>query len=228
VIANRAFGLSRLLASLSKTGQAIEMVREAEEHVQALDSLSLLPDDRNFVKYWLLKVRNNLGWLLILDGRYAESLDVLEPIRILRESDRPLDAPCDSRKEKDVELATVYQNIADADLGLGLLQKAADAASFAEKCRTSKPRFRPNRKSVRALESGKTRGLALYYLGRKAEGLELLKKYVIGMSKELDDTILPASLMEGVVSGNRVSIRDLVNVDQINGNEERRGQETKK
>src|SRR5207302_2028892 len=85
VIANRQIALGNMLPTWGKHRQAISLMREAAAQIEGIETPGLSEQDRLRLQNWQEKVQNNLGWLLIIDGQYSESVAVLNKVLQSRE-----------------------------------------------------------------------------------------------------------------------------------------------
>jgi hypothetical protein len=208
LIANRQINLASLMPGVGKTNYGIVLLRQADRELTAALATSQSENSKKQLEEQQMRSQNNLGWQLQLDGRFAEALQVLETIRTAREKLRNLGKACEAKAdENDRELAAVYQNIADTKLGIGDAKDAAEMAEMVTRCLSSTDLRK------RKLDALKTEGIALFFQDRKIEAQEVLKTFVIGMARFVDDNSLPEQTLEAIVSGRRVSIRDMIDVN---------------
>lgn len=200
-------GLARLLVRLRQpllgaqvSGVVVQRIRTLLEHESDPALAARLRD-------LLLLQLNQQGWALMTGRRFADAVQVLAVVAQDRAASLPASkGPCTPDDHPALALATVQQNVADAFLGLGELEKARDAAGTARQCRTEAGNV------MRAAESKKTEGLALYAMGNKADAKLLLGQYLDEFGSAQDNRAfidLDPYLGGGYVNGRYVAIKTL-------------------
>lgn len=206
VIANRQIHLGKMLPTWGRHKQAITLMRDALTELEAIKDSVFSADDKLRLQVWKEKVQNNVGWLLIADSQYNESIAVLDNVLRSRE-ERKEHLQCGAEDE----LVHVYQNLADAKLAVGLADEAVKFSRSVQAClgdQTAK-------NSKEWLDSQKTLGLALYSSGKLDEAKTVLTVLVVTFAKELDDNYLDERLLLAVVNGKSISIRDAIDVNAV-------------
>jgi hypothetical protein len=194
--------------------KALSMLKLADEDVAALEPLVKTDDDRRWASEWRDKLHSNTAWIFLLLHRFGDAKTILAE-EVAKLPSLPAGI-CNANESSDRERGHMYQNLADAELGLGDAQAAVEDASVALECSIelgTANEVRPVRERPPAkewLDAAKTKGVALIEVGRKQDGQALLMQYLSRLTAELDDNDPPEDHFRAYFSGSPLDIRSLL------------------
>ncbi|MBM3563698.1 MAG: hypothetical protein FJX48_11265 [Alphaproteobacteria bacterium] len=201
--------LGRQLAIVGPQESAPSIFQRAIDNSdQLLGSSELSAAMRKQINSIRLVGLNELGWSLIVSQRYRDSITPLMQARDGWLMQRADPKKCDKTRKEDIELATTDQNLADANLAVGNFEDAYKYAHEAVKCRVELG------SKHKILESEKSEGFALIYLGDEAAGKALLQKYNDSIRGIRDDDILPEGdkfISGAIIAGKFVPVSQFIN-----------------
>lgn len=204
VIANREIALGQMLPRWGQSSQALLVTQDALKQIQTVDVSQAPTKDRRRWEEWQFKVQNDIGWLLINNGRFDEAVPVLQSVLQSRENGHRDSTPCKS----DSEVLHVYQNIADAYLALGNWNEAIKFSRKAVSCVADSP------DSKEWYDAAKTAGLALAGAGQTDEAKKILRDFVVKLAIGLDDNEIAKVSLTATANGKQVSVNDVINVGE--------------
>lgn len=203
VIANREIALGQMLPRWGHPAHALLVTQDALREIQAIDLSQASLTDRRRMEEWQLKVQNDIGWLLIANGKFDQAVRILETVLHSMERPQSSSVQCTSHSE----ILHVYQNIADAQLALGNWTEAVKFGKLAYSCALESPH------SKVWYDAAKTLGLALYSAGQKEKAQKLLTDFVDRLAADLDDNHIGRIGLVAIANGKRVSVKDVIDVD---------------
>jgi hypothetical protein len=133
LIASRELSLASRSAVTGEAKVGLALVYDAATQLATAAELATAPAEKGRIREAWTRAMNDLGWQLILNGRFFEALQVLETVRREREATRQSDQACNDMSENDRELAAVYQNIADANIAIGGPKELEESERYATK-----------------------------------------------------------------------------------------------
>lgn len=204
VIANREIAFGQMLPRWGQAAHALVVTQDALKQVKAIDASQRSEDDRRRLREWKLKIENDIGWLMIQNGKYDEAVSILQTVLQSRQNTQDRTLSCNNKSET----LHVYQNLADAYLALGIWSKAVTFAKQAGACVASEPN------SKEWYDAAKTTGLALAGAGEKEEAEKVLRDFVVKLAADLDDNQIARVALAATANGKQVSVNDVINVKQ--------------
>lgn len=202
VIANREISLGQMLPRWGQSARALEYTQDGLKEIEATDLSQASENDRARILEWKLKVKNDIAWLLINNGKYDEAIPILQTV--LQSRKIPTEkVPCNS------EVLHVIQNLADAYLAVG---NWTEAIKFGQLAYSSCAGGTPLAKEW--YDAAKTLGLAMFSSGQIENAQKVLREYLVTLSKDLDDNQIPRIVLTAVANGKQVSVSDAINVEE--------------